>query len=288
MTRSYEAAALRRKARVLRAVRTVGLHLLLCALGLAFFMPLVWMISTSLKGDVQLFTYPPQWIPRPPRWQNYPDAVSYINFFRYLLNTVTICFFQVIGASFSSSVVAYGFSRINWPGRDVVFGFVLATLMLPFTVTMIPLFVVFQKIHWINTFLPLTVPAFLGSAYHIFLLRQFYLTIPPELSDSARIDGCSELGIYARLILPLSKSALAVVALFNFLFAWQDFLGPLVYLSDERLYTLAIGIRNFFGRRVEWQMLMATSTLITLPIIVLFFFTQKTFLQGIALSGIKE
>lgn len=266
----------------------VAIYGLLVALGALFALPFVWLVSTSLKIDSQLFVMPPIWIPNPIKWSNYRKALGYIPFWLYFKNTLTIAVPSTIGMLVSSSLVAYGFARIQWPGRDVVFILVLATMMLPYQVTMIPLFIVFRNLGWIGTFKPLILPSFFGGPFYIFLLRQFYLTLPMELSDAAKIDGCSELGIYRRIILPLSKPALSTVALFSIMAYWNDFLAPLIYLEDDSKYTLALGLQQFqrqFG--MEWAMLMATSVVITLPIIVLFFLTQKTFVQGIALTGMK-
>ncbi len=263
-------------------------YILLTAIGVLFALPFVWLISTSLKVDSQLFVMPPIWIPNPIKWSNYRDALNYIPFWLYLKNTLIITVPSTIGMLFSSSLVAYGFSRVQWPGREAVFMLVLATMMLPYQVTMIPLFIVFRNLGWIGSFKPLIIPSFFGGPFYIFLLRQFYLTLPMELSDAAKIDGCSEFGIYAKIILPLSKPALSTVALFSIMAYWNDFLAPLIYLEDDTKYTLALGLQQFqrqFG--MEWAMLMATSVVVTLPIIVLFFLTQKTFVQGIALTGMK-
>jgi multiple sugar transport system permease protein len=210
-------------------------------------------------------------------------------FWTYLGNTLTVCLLGCIGTVLSSSLVAYGFSRVQWPGRDRVFWAVLATMMIPFPVTMIPLFGVFKGLGWVGTLKPLWVPAFFGSAFNIFLLRQFFLTIPQELSDAARIDGCSEFGIYWRIILPLSKPALAVVFLFHFLYAWNDFMGPLIYLTRPETFTLSLALQFYQSQHggSEWHLLMAMSVLILLPVVVLFFLTQKTFIQGIATTGMK-
>lgn len=264
------------------------IHLALIPAAFVFLLPFLWMISTSLKPDTQFYEYPPVWIPSPFMWSNYPDAVSYISFFLYLRNTITIAVLATIGVLISSSLVAYSLARIPWPGRNVLFILTVATLMLPFQVTLIPLFIVFKNFGWINSFLPLIVPHWFGGALYIFLLRQFFMTIPMELSEAARIDGARELRIYASVILPLAKPALATVAIFEFIARWRDYLGPLIYLSDQKLYTLSLGIyeyRSQYG--AEWGLLMAASVLITLPIILLFFFLQKTFVQGIALTGIK-
>ena len=264
------------------------IYALLVVLGILFALPFIWLVSTSFKTDSQLFVIPPIWIPDPIKWSNYRNALDYIPFWLYFKNTLTIAIPSTMGMLISSSLVAYGFSRVQWPGRDAVFILVLATMMLPYQVTMIPLFIVFRNLGWVGTFKPLIIPSFFGGPFYIFLLRQFYLTLPMELSDAAKIDGCSELGIYRQIILPLSKPALSTVALFSIMAYWNDFLGPLIYLEDDSKYTLALGLQQFqrqFG--MEWAMLMATSVVITLPIIVLFFLTQKTFVQGIALTGMK-
>ncbi|MEZ4713856.1 MAG: carbohydrate ABC transporter permease [Caldilineaceae bacterium] len=278
----------RRQKRVRTFLRHLLIHMGLIPAALLFLLPFLWMISTSLKPDTQFYTHPPVWIPSPLMWSNYPDAVFYISFFLYLRNTLIIAILATVGALLSSSLVAYSLARIPWRGRNFLFILTVATLMLPFQVTMIPLFIVFKNLGWINSFLPLIVPHWFGGALYIFLLRQFFMTIPMELSEAARIDGASEFKIYRSIIIPLSKPALATVAIFEFIARWRDYLGPLIYLSDQKLYVLSLGIyeyRSQYG--AEWGLLMAASVLITLPIILLFFFLQKTFVQGIALTGIK-
>lgn len=211
-----------------------------------------------------------------------------IPFFTYLKNTVYITLFNVVASVTSCSLVAYGFARIRWPGREALFIVLVSTLMIPFPVTLIPTFLIFRDLGWINTPHPLTWPAFCGNAFFIFLLRQFYMTIPEELSSAAKIDGASEFQIYRLIILPLARPALAVVALFSFLSNWNDFLGPLIYLSDREQYTLAIGLYGFLSRSgTAFGPLMAAATMIVAPIVVLFFLTQRTFIQGITLTGIK-
>lgn len=278
----------------LRAKRIRGffrhslIHASLAPAALVFLLPFLWMLSTSLKPDTQFYSYPPILIPSPLQWSNFPDAVTYITFFLYLRNTLSIAVLATIGVLLSSSLVAYSLARIPWAGRDALFILTVATLMLPFQVTMIPLFIVFKNLGWVNSWLPLIVPHFFGGALYIFLLRQFFMTIPMELSEAARIDGANEFKIYFSIILQLSKPALATVAIFEFIARWRDYIGPLIYLSDQNLYTLSLGIyeyRSQYG--AEWGLLMAASVLITLPIILLFFFLQKTFVQGIALTGIK-
>ena len=263
-------------------------HALLIVIGVLFIIPFVWLVSTSLKPAKQIFLLPPQWIPDPFTWSNYPEALTYIPFFQYMGNTFYIALFNVIALTLSSSFIAYGFARIPWPGRNVVFSIVIATLMIPYAVTLIPTFLIFRKLGWVGTYNPLTVPALFGDAFSIFLLRQFYMTIPQELSEAARIDGASEYAIYWRIILRLAKPALATVALFTFMANWNDLLGPLIYLSDKKTYTLALGMNGFFSRAgTEWALLMAASTVMILPIILLFFFAQRTFIEGVTLTGIK-
>jgi multiple sugar transport system permease protein len=263
-------------------------HVVLLLIGLFFALPFYWLVSTALKPDTQIFQMPPVWIPHPVHWENYPRALTYIPFALYTWNTLKICFFSVLGTVLSCSLVAYSLSKIRWRGRDPVFYSLIATMILPGQVTMIPTFAIFKGLHWIGTPLPLIVPSFFGGAFSIFLLRQFFMTIPNELSDAAKIDGCTEFGIYRQVILPLAKPALATVGLFTFIGAWNDFLGPLLYLNDERTYTLSMGLQRFVSQHgAEWAMLMAASTVMTIPIIILFFFAQRTFIQGITLTGIK-
>ncbi len=221
-------------------------------------------------------------------WQNYPKAFATMNFWVNLRNTLFICVSVVFGTVISCSLVAYSFSRIEWPGRDALFVVVLATMMLPYEVTLVPLFVLYKWLGWTGSFKPLIIPAFFGTPFYIFLLRQFFMGIPKDLSSAARIDGCSEFGIFMNVIIPLSKPALATTALFMFLFQWADFLNPLIYLQDDRQYTLAIALQQFqSNHESEWGPLMAMSTVITVPIIVLFFLTQRTFIQGITMTGLK-
>lgn len=263
-------------------------HVALSTAGLLFFLPFFWLISTSLKELDQIFTLPPIWIPDPLRWQNYPQALGYFPFLLQLRNTLVIAVSAVMLTLISSALVAYSFSRLRWHGRDILFFAMLSTMMLPYQVTMVPLFIIFRTVGWVNTLLPLIVPHAFGVPFFIFLLRQFFLSLPRELDDAAIIDGCSEFGVLWRIILPLSKPALATVALFQFLGSWNDFLGPLIYLNDPSKYTLSLGIQVFVSTvGVQWGWMMAVTTVLTVPVVVLFFFTQRTFIQGIALTGIK-
>lgn len=271
-----------------RWLRPLLSHVALIAIGMFFALPFYWLASTALKTDAQIFRIPPVWIPHPAVWENFPKALRYIPFGLYTWNTLKICVLTMVGTVLSCSMVAYSLAKVPWRGRAWIFYSLLATMILPGQVTMIPTFTIFKWLHWIGTPLPLIVPAFFGSAFNIFLLRQFFLTIPAELSDAARLDGCSDWTIFWRIVLPLSKPALATVALFTFIGNWNDFLGPLLYLNDDHSYTLSLGLQRFVSQHgAEWAMLMAASTVMTLPIIVLFFFAQRTFIQGISTTGGK-
>jgi ABC-type glycerol-3-phosphate transport system permease component len=252
-------------------------------------LPFIWLVSSSLKEERQIFQFPPSWIPNPVRWENYTDALTYKPFNIYLMNTMIIVVLNMIAIVGSASLCAYGFAPIKFPGRDFWFSIVLATMMVPYFVLMIPQFIIFSRLGWVDTFLPLTVPFFFGGgAFNIFLLRQFFRTLPNELSDAARIDGCNELQIYARIIMPLAKPALATVAIFTFLFSWNDFIGPLLYLSSPEHFTVAIGLATFRSvMRTRWDLLMAASTAMIIPVVLLFFFAQRYFIQGIVMSGLK-
>lgn len=261
----------------------------ICAfIALSYVFPLYWMLVTALKTDAEIFLFPPTWIPQDPQWQNFPAATVYIPFVRYMWNTLVISALTIIGTVFSCSLIAYGFARVRWPGRNIAFLIYLSTIMLPAQVTMIPLYIIFRQLGWFGTILPLVVPAFFGNALYVFLLRQFFMTIPNELSDAARIDGASELGIFLRIMVPLLKPALATVALFTFVATYRDFLGPLIYLKDQDQMTISVGLKmfqNMYG--AQWQLMMAAATLAMIPTVVLFFLTQRTFIEGIALTGIK-
>lgn len=271
-----------------RRVRGFAMYATLTIVGMLFILPFVWMVSTSVKPNNQIFVYPPKWIPDTILWSNYSKAMTSVPFFLYFRNTVFISGMTILGTLVSCSLVAYGFSRVRWIGRDKVFLVVLATMMLPSATTLVPLYIIFRKLGWMGTFNPLIVPPFFGTAFFIFLLRQFFMSIPMELSDAARIDGATELGILWRIILPLSKPALASVALFSFLWSWSDFFGPLIFLTDERLYTISLGLMQFQSRYdTAWGQVMAASTVFTLPVLLLFFLAQRQFIEGVTLTGIK-
>lgn len=281
----------------------IFVHVALLLICLGFALPFLWMVSTSLKTLDQISPSDPaqansiNLIPNPVVWQNYKDVVTNekLDFPLYTRNTLIIALLAVIGNTLSSAVVAYGFAKIRFKGRGVLFSIMLATMMIPFPVVMVSIFTLFRFIgdytgvQMLGTFRPLWLPAWFGSAFSIFLLRQFFLTLPDDLSEAARIDGCSEFGIFFRIMLPLARPALAVVALFTFMGVWNDFLGPLVYLQRPEQYTLALGLQVFQSAHggTQWNMLMAASVLVILPVIVLFFLTQKTFIQGIATTGMK-
>jgi len=265
------------------------LYAVLVLFGMAFLVPFLWILSTSLKGSEQIFSVPPQWIPSSLHPENYLSVFERMPFLVYLRNSVVVTLLSMLGTVLSSSLVAYAFAYLRWPGRNALFIVVLATMMLPMQVTMIPVFVLFKEFGWLNTFKPLVVPAFFGGgAFNIFLLRQFYLGIPREIAEAARIDGCSEFRIYWNIMLPLAKPALATIAIMTFMFSWNDFLGPLIYLSDKAKGTLALGLSMFVGQhQTEWGALMAASILMMLPMILVFFFFQKYIIQGFTMSGIK-
>jgi multiple sugar transport system permease protein len=254
--------------------------------------PLVWMISTSLKELKDVFTFPPQFIPNPPAWDNYPIALTILPFHLYFRNTMIICVICIIGATASSALVGYGFARLDFPGRDVLFLIVLSTMMIPGQVTLVPLYMLFKELGWIDTFWPLIIRSFFGGAFYIFLFRQFFLTIPKEMDDAAEIDGCSKLGIFWRVVLPLSRAPLGMVAIFSFMFHWNEFLNALIYLNSPEKRTLALGLSAFRASQegavtASWNLLMAASVVVMIPPILVFFVAQRYFIQGIVFTGIK-
>jgi multiple sugar transport system permease protein len=259
--------------------------------GIMMMMPFLWLISSSLKRPEEIFIMPPQWIPNPIEWSNYPKVIFERPFLLYTKNTLIITGIAMAGQVITASLCAYSFGRLRWPGRDMIFGLLLATMMLPSVVTMIPVFIIFKTLGWLNTFAPLTIPAwFGGGAFYIFMLRQFFLTIPFELEEAARIDGAGTWRIWATIILPLARPALTVVAIFSFLSHWNDFLGPLIYLNSQSMHTLALGLNALQG--LEWgrdttHLIMAFSVLVISPVIIIFFLAQRVFVQGIVLTGIK-
>ena len=265
------------------------IYLLLVAGAAVMLVPLVWLVSSSFKDSGRIFIFPPQWIPNPWRFENYPQVFDRIPFLRFIWNTVVVTVLALFGQVLSASLVAFGFARLRFPGRDILFLVVLATIMIPYHVTLIPTFILFRELGGLDTYMPLIVPYWLGGgAFNIFLLRQFYMRLPLELDDAARIDGANTLGIYWHVILPQSKPALGIVAIFGFLTHWNDFFLPLIYLSTTEKYTLALGITLFRGYQVtQWNLLMAASVMVTLPPILLYALAQRYFIQGIVFTGLK-
>jgi multiple sugar transport system permease protein len=258
----------------------------ICAI--LFALPIYWLIITSLKAVDEVFADPLVWWPRQLVWSNYPQALQQFPFLRYLTNTITIAVPVAIGTTFSSAFVAYAFSRLRWRGRDAVFYLILGTLMIPNWVTLVPLYILFSKMGWLDTYKPLIVPAFFGDPFSIFLLRQFFLRQPQELVDAARVDGASHLRVFLQIMLPLSRPALVVVALFAFINSWTDFFNPLIYLSSPEKYTLQVGLFSFFGLHVvNWPGLMAAASVILMPIAIIFLLAQRTFIEGITFTGLR-
>jgi len=268
---------------------TLGMQLVLIALSAVMVIPFFWMVSTSLKIRGTEFVFPPVWIPRPALWSNYYTAIfdSGLPFPGFLWNTVIITAANMVGVLLSASLAGFGFARMRFPGREKFFLLVLSTLMLPEIVTQIPSYLLFRSLHWIDTFLPLIVPTYFGGgAFNIFLFRQFFMSIPFELDEAARIDGASTWQIYARVILPLSKPVLATVAIFTFLANWNAFMGPLIYLNSIEKMTLAVGLLAFQGLRgTEWNLMMAAAAVMIVPVLLIFFAAQRYFIEGIVTSG---
>ncbi|MBI1296282.1 ABC transporter permease subunit [bacterium] len=252
------------------------------------FIPLAWTLSTSLKTPGEVYIFPPTWIPTQIMWSNYAKAVTAIPFWDYLWNTSLITFLSIVGKVISITLVAFSFSRLRWWGRDFVFLIMLSTMMLPPHITLIPQFILFKWLGWIDTFLPLIVPTFFGGPWLTFLVRQYLMTLPRELDDAARIDGCSSFGVYWRIIMPLAKPAILIVVIFVFNGTWNEFLLPLIFLQSADNFTLALGLRMFQGEAsTSWNLLMAASLLTMLPVIILFFVSQRYFMQGIVFTGVK-
>lgn len=270
------------------ALRHTLIHLFLIGGVVFMFIPLAWTLSTSLKSPGEVYIFPPTWIPKKILWSNYLDAVTAIPFFRYLWNTTYITLASIVGKVLSITLVAFSFARLRWRGRDAVFLLMLSTMMLPPHITLIPQFILFKYWGWIDTFKPLIVPAFFGGPWLTFLVRQYFMTLPRELDDAARIDGCSSFGVYSRIILPMAKPAVLIVIIYVFNGTWNEFLLPLVFLQSPENFTLALGLRMFQGESsTSWNLLMAASLLTMLPVIILFFFSQRHFIQGIVFTGVK-
>ncbi len=264
------------------------LYLILISVGFTMILPLLWMLSTSLKESGVIFILPPQWIPDPPQWSNYVTLFEVLPFGNFLFNSFKIAGLATLGSLLSSSMSAFAFARMRFPGRNIIFAVVLATLMIPFHVTLIPLFALYKSLGWLGTHLPLTVPFFFSTAFGVFLIRQFYLTIPQELVDAARIDGCTFIQIYYKIFLPLSKPALATLGIFTFLGSWNNLIGPLVYLNEVSSMTVTLGLTLLTTQAgARWELIQAGAVISILPIIIVFLLGQEHFIQGIARTGLK-
>lgn len=260
--------------------------LVLTAFSMIF--PFYWMVATSLKTEARVFAFPPEWIPSPPIGDNYLYIFTELPFALYVFNSLKVSLLWTLGVVLSSSLAAYAFARVRFWGRNFLFMATLAALMIPAQITMIPLYVIMSRLGWVDTHLPLFVPAYFGSAFGIFLLRQYFMTIPQDLNDAAKIDGCSHFGVYWRIMMPLSKPVLATLALLAFMGSWNDLLGPIIYLYDNNLFTLPLALTRFRGQYyTQWAYMMAGATVSLLPILLIFLFTQKYFVRGVVLSGLK-
>lgn len=269
-----------------RQTKKIVSYLLMTAIGLVLITPLLWMVFTSLKPMEEIVRYPPTFFPEKIVWQNYLDTITAFPFWRYARNTLLITVLVVFGNVLSNSFIAYGVAKLDFPGKKLMFALVLSTMMIPGFVTMIPQYVLFSKIGWVGTYLPLIVPSFFGNAFNIFLMRQFYLSINDELIEAAEIDGANHFYIWSRLMLPLTKPALITIAINSFNAAWNDFLGPLLYIQDQEKYTLQIGLQVFQNQATtQWNYLMAGATLVLIPTILMFFFAQRYFIEGMDLTG---
>jgi len=263
-------------------------YVILLVLALSATVPFLWMISTSLKTNEAAFAVPPEWIPSAPQWDNYAAVFRNAPFGLFAVNSTKIATLTTLGTLISCSMGAFAFARLRFPGRGLLFAVLLSVLMIPSQVTLIPVYFVMAKLGWINTHFPLIVPAWFGGAFGIFLLRQFFMTLPQELMDAARIDGCTPYGVYGRIFLPLAKPALATLAILTFIGSWNDFLNPLIYLNDQSMMTIPVGLVSFQGlHNSEWGPLMAGSFMACLPMLALFVAGQRYFVRGIVLSGLK-
>ena len=282
-----QAIAIKKKKSTSAIVRKVLLYVLLIIIGIIMVVPFLWMISTSLKEQYDTVKIPPVWIPNPPRWQNYVDLFTQQPMLQFMLNTIKIVFFVVLGQLFFSSLAAYSFARIKFKGRTVMFFFYIATLMVPGQVTMIPTYLMFAKVGLVDNHIVLILPAFF-SAFGVFLLRQFFMSLPKELEEAAEIDGCNPFTTYYRIMLPLIVPAMLTLGVFTLINTWNDYMGPLIYLTTPEKYTMTLGIAYFKGvYTTQWNLVMAGSVLSVIPILVAYLCAQKYFVEGIAFSGVK-
>lgn len=260
----------------------------LIAVAVVLVLPLYWMLATALKTPEQTFALPPEWIPNPMAWENFTQVFEEVPFGRFILNTVILVALNIIGELFAVTLVAYGFARLRFPGRSLLFLLMLSTLMIPYHVTLVPRFILFSRLGWVNTYLPLFVPAFTGSSFLIFMVRQYMMSIPFDLDEAAYIDGASRLQVFWHVILPLSRPALMLVVVFTFVGVWNDFLQPLIYLNDPNLFTISLGLSFFQDvRDTNWNLLMAGSLMASIPPLLLFFFAQRQLIGGISIEGLK-
>lgn len=282
------AVVARRTIKLSRIVQAVAVYGILTSLSVIVLVPVAWMLSTALKPQSQIFAFPPVYIPHPLLWSNFVDALTAEPFDLYARNTFLLVIVNVIGQLLSCTLIAYGFARLRFPGRNVLFMVMLATLLIPPQVTMIPLFILFRTLGWVDTYLPLTVPAFFGNPFYVFLLRQYMLTLPYELDEAARIDGCNTWQILYKILVPLCWPPLTIVVVFTFTDVYNDFLNPLIYLSDPSKFTLAIGLANFVGHySSNWNYLMAASLVFLVPLLITYYFAQRHLIGGIASFGLK-
>lgn len=270
-------------------LRGIAAFAALVLVTIAMLLPVYYMVITSLKTTKELMQFPPTLLPKEVAWRNYITIFSKINYLAFYKNSLIVSIVSTLGMTISSSLVAFGLARYNTRGKNLIFMIIISTLLLPYPAIIIPQFLVFHKFGWINTFFPLIVPAFFGSAYNIFLLRQFFTTIPDDLFEAARIDGSSEFRSYWNLAIPLCKPALATVAIFQFLWTWNDLINPVIYLNSESKFTLPIGMSSFFSnfRIIPWNLIMVGNILALVPILIVFFKAQNYFVEGITISGIK-
>lgn len=272
-----------------KILKKAVIYVLLLAGSVLCLMPLFWMIRSSLMTNVEIFMVPIHWLPKKAQWENYQDVFTTLPFLKYYANSLKLVIFVVSGAVITSSLCAYGLSRVNWQGKNLVFTCIMGSMMLPVAVTIIPTFLMFRRIGLTNSLVPLIIPAWLGGgAFYIFLLRQFFLSIPRDMDEAAYIDGANHFQIYSRIILPLTKPALVVVGMFAFMNTWNDFLGPLIYLNSDDKYTVALGLQLFIGSyRAEWQLMMAAACLVVIPAIIVFMLGQRYLIEGITMTGVK-
>lgn len=271
-----------------KLVKNIIVYALCILISIVLLLPFFWMLSASLKPGHQIFKYPIIWIPNPVKWSNYVEAFKAVPYMVWAKNTSSIVVLSIVGDLVSCSLVAYAFARLQFPGKSILFVLLLSTLMIPQQVTLIPTFLLFKWLGWVDTYFPLILPAWMAYPFWVFLLRQFFMTIPLELDDAAKIDGCGYMGIFFKILLPLAKPALTTIAIFSFMANWNDFMRPLIYLNTESKFTIALGLRMFQGLYfTRWELVMAASVLALLPPLILFFFCQRYFVQGIVMTGLK-